>query len=61
MPDEKIASVVNTVFDLTPAGMITKFDLLRGDIFKKLPKTLFLDKNYPWENTDKVDILKKEL
>ena len=61
MPDEKIASVVNAVFDLTPAGMIEKFDLLNGDIYKKLPKTLFLDNNYLWEKTDKADTLKNEL
>jgi hypothetical protein len=41
--------------------MIDKFDLLNGDIFKKLPKTFFLDMNYLWEKTDKVDELKKAL
>lgn len=56
--DENIASVVNTVFDLTPAGMIDRFQLLNGDIYKKLPKTLFMDENYPWEKTDRVDKLK---
>ncbi|MCG6536721.1 MAG: methionine adenosyltransferase domain-containing protein, partial [Syntrophales bacterium LBB04] len=61
IPDEKIASMINTVFDLTPKGMIDKFDLLNGDIYKKLPKTLFLDKNYIWEKTDKTEILKKEI
>lgn len=59
--DERIASVINNVFDLTPKGMIEKFDLLNGDIYRKLPRTLFLDMNYIWEKTDKVNILKKEL
>lgn len=59
--DEKIAAAVNKVFDLTPKGMIEKFDLLKGDIYKKLPKTLFMDMNYLWEKTDKVDELKKAL
>lgn len=58
VPDENIASAVNTVFDLTPAGMIDKFNLLNGDIYKKLPKTLFMDENYIWEKTDQVDKLK---
>jgi S-adenosylmethionine synthetase len=61
LPDEQIASVVNKVFDLTPKGMIEKFDLLNGDIYKKIPRTLFLDMDYIWEKTDKVNILKKEL
>ena len=59
--DEKIASVVNKMFDLTPAGMIKKFDLLNGKQFRKLPKTFFLDNNYPWEKTDKVKELKNAL
>ncbi|NTW77765.1 MAG: methionine adenosyltransferase [Syntrophaceae bacterium] len=58
VPDEKIASAINTVFDLTPAGMIDKFNLLNGDIYKKLPKTLFMDENYRWEKTDQVDKIK---
>src|SRR4030042_1425980 len=61
IPDEKIAERINKVFDLTPKGMIEKFDLLKGDIYKKLPKTLFLDMKYLWEKTDKVDELKKAL
>ena len=61
IPDEKIASLINKIFDLTPKGMIDKFDLLNGDIFKKLPKTFFLDMNYLWEKIDKVDELKKAL
>jgi S-adenosylmethionine synthetase len=61
MSDEKIAGVVNQVFDLTPKGMIEKFELLKGDIYKRIPKTLFLDMNYLWEKTDKIDALKKAL
>jgi S-adenosylmethionine synthetase len=59
--DEKIASVINKIFDLTPAGMINKFDLLNGERFRQLPKTFFLDMNYPWEKTDKVKEIKKAL
>jgi S-adenosylmethionine synthetase len=59
--DERIASVVGNVFDLTPKGMIEKFDLLSGDIYKRIPRTLFMDADYIWEKTDKVNILKKEL
>ena len=56
--DEKLSSIIGETFDLTPRGMIEKFDLLNADIYRKLPKTLFLD-DYPWEKTDMVDILKK--
>ena len=56
--DEKLASIIGATFDLTPRGMIEKFDLLNADIYRKLPKTLFLD-DYPWEKTDMVDKLKK--
>jgi S-adenosylmethionine synthetase len=61
VPDDEIASAVNTIFDLTPKGMIEKFDLLNADIYKKIPRTLFMDAEYIWEKTDKVTILKKEL
>jgi len=58
LSDEKLASIIGATFDLTPRGMIEKFDLLNADIYRKLPKTLFLD-DYPWEKTDMVDKLKK--
>jgi S-adenosylmethionine synthetase len=61
VPDEKIAASINDIFDLTPKGMIDKFDMLKGDIYKKLPKTFFMDMNYLWEKTDKVDALKKAI
>ncbi len=56
--DEKLASIIGTVFDLTPRGMIEKFDLLNPDLYRKLPKSLFMN-DYPWEKTDMVDKLKK--
>ena len=41
--------------------MIEKFDLLNGEIYKKIPKTLFMDKDYLWERTDKADEMKKSV
>lgn len=58
MSDSKLAGIVENVFDFTPRGMIEKFDLLNGEIYRKIPKTLFMD-DYPWEKTDKVKDLKK--
>jgi S-adenosylmethionine synthetase len=58
--DEKLAEVVEEVFDFTPMGMIERFDLLNGDTYRKISRTLFMD-DYNWEKTDMVEILKKEV
>ena len=55
--DERIAAIVEELFDLTPRGMMEGFDLLSPAIYRKLPLTLFLD-DYPWEKTDMVEKLK---
>jgi len=57
--DEKIAAAVNETFDLTPRGMIETFDLLKADIYKRIPRTLFMNKSYLWEKTDRTDELKR--
>ncbi|MEN6623069.1 MAG: methionine adenosyltransferase [Smithella sp.] len=54
--DDVLEKIVEEKFDLTPEGMIQKFDLLSGDIYRKIPRTFFMD-NYRWEKTD----MKKEL
>lgn len=56
--DDKLTQIVDEVFDLTPAGMIRKFDLLSGDIYRKLPRTLFMD-DYRWEKTDRIEELQR--
>jgi len=53
LPDRKLADLVEQVFDLTPGGMIEKFNLLNGDVYRKIPVTLFMD-DYRWEKTDTV-------
>ncbi|HPL96816.1 MAG TPA: methionine adenosyltransferase [Smithellaceae bacterium] len=60
LPDDRLEKIINKLFDLTPEGMITKFGLLRGDIYRKIPRTLFLDK-YPWEKTDMIKALRQEV
>ncbi|MBW2544199.1 MAG: methionine adenosyltransferase [Deltaproteobacteria bacterium] len=57
--DEKLSGVVEKIFDFTPKGMIERFDLLSGDIYRKIPKTLFMD-DYAWEKTDLAKRLKEE-
>jgi S-adenosylmethionine synthetase len=60
IPDEKFEPIIKDLFDLTPAGMIERFDLLNGDVYRKLPRTLFMD-NYRWEKTDMVKKLQKAI
>jgi len=58
--DEKFSEILEKVFDFTPRGMIEKFDLLNGDVYRKIPKTLFMDDDYKWEKKDRAEALKKE-
>jgi S-adenosylmethionine synthetase len=39
--------------------MIERFDLLSGNVYRKIPVTLFMD-NYRWEKTDLAKKLKKD-
>lgn len=58
--DNKLAETVKELFDLTPRGMIEKFQLLDGNIYRRLPRTFFLD-DYVWEKTDMADKLKEKV
>jgi len=58
IPDSKLEKIIETNFDLTPGGMITRFGLLNGNVYRGIPKTLFMD-GYKWEKTDMVKQLKK--
>ncbi len=59
IPDEKLAALVERVFDFTPRGMIEKFGLLDGEVYRRIARNLFMD-DYEWEKTDMVDVLKTE-
>ena len=61
--DEKISSIINNVFDLTPYGIISSLDLLN---VKYKPTAGFghfgrNDSNFTWEQTDKIDILQSAI
>jgi S-adenosylmethionine synthetase len=56
--DEKLEKIIEALFDLTPEGMIERFGLLKGDIYRKIPCTFFMD-DYRWEKTDMVKQLQK--
>jgi len=62
IPEEKIAAIVNKVFDLRPKAIIDKLNLKRpiyretarnGHFGRELP-------NFTWEKTDMVEVLRKE-
>lgn len=61
--DEKLEDIVRKNFDLTPAGIINRFDL-RRPIYKQTAAYGHFGRNdldLPWEKTDMVDIFKAYL
>lgn len=59
--DNKIASVVNEVFDLRPYGLIKMLDLERPIYQKTAAYGHFGRDDFPWENVDKVEAIKAAL
>ena len=60
IPDEKIAAIVNEVFDLRPKGIIQMLDLLRP-IYQKTAAYGHFGREEPefsWEKTDKAALLR---
>jgi S-adenosylmethionine synthetase len=63
LPDEEILELVKKNFDMRPKGIIDQLNLLRP-IYKKTACFGHFgreDQDFPWEKTDKADILKKAL
>ncbi len=63
LPDEKIMELVLKYFDMRPRKIIEQLDLLRP-IYKKTSCFGHFgrdDIEFPWEKTDKAELLKKEL
>ena len=59
LPDEDLSALVERVFDFTPKGLIESFDLLKGDMYRRIAVTFFLD-DFPWEKADRADVLRRE-
>ncbi|HNY21824.1 MAG TPA: methionine adenosyltransferase [Treponemataceae bacterium] len=57
----KITDAVKKVFDLSPAGIISTLDLCRPIYQATAAYGHFGRSIFPWEKTDKVEALKKEL
>ena len=63
LPDEKIAKLIREYFDLRPSGLTEMLDLLRP-IYKSTAVYGHFgreEKDFTWERTDKVDLLRKAL
>ena len=63
IPEEKIVKIIRNNFDLSPAGIIKKLDLLRP-IYRKTACYGHFGRNdsdFKWEKTDSVKIFKKEI
>ena len=61
--DEKLVEIIRENFDLRPAGIIKMLDL-RRPIYKQTAAYGHFGRNdlkLPWEQLDKVDVLKKYL
>ena len=68
IPDDKISEIVSKVFDLSPAGIIKKFDLRNlpakngGCFYQKVASYGHMgrtDLNIPWEELDKISEIKE--
>jgi len=59
--DERLAEIINEVFDFRPYAIIEKLGLRRPLYARSTNYGHFGKKDLPWENTDKVEILKKYL
>ena len=59
--EEVLASVVREVFDLTPAGIIRELDLKRPLYRKTAAYGHFGRRGFPWEKTDRVQLLKETI
>ena len=61
LDDNKIADVINEVFDLRPYGLIKMLDLEKPIYKKTAAYGHFGRDGFPWERTDKVEDLKQAL
>jgi S-adenosylmethionine synthetase len=59
VPEQRIEEAIKKIFDLTPAGIIKALDLRRPIYRKTASYGHFGRSEFPWENTDKVEELKK--
>ena len=61
LSDEKLTQIVEKEFDLRPKAIIQALDLLRPIYAKTAGYGHFGNPEFPWEKTDRVEILRKYL
>jgi len=61
LPSNEIEEIVKKEFDLSPAGIIKTLDLRRPIYKATAAYGHFGREGFPWENTNKVEDLKKYL
>ncbi|MFP4364087.1 MAG: methionine adenosyltransferase [Spirochaetia bacterium] len=61
IPDSQIEKAIEKVFDLTPSGIIKTLDLKKPIYRKTASYGHFGRDSFPWEKTDKIEDLKKEV
>ncbi|MDR1900154.1 MAG: methionine adenosyltransferase [Treponema sp.] len=61
VPEDRIEKAVSKVFDLTPAGIIKALNLRRPIYRKTAAYGHFGRAEFPWEKTDKIEDLKREV
>ncbi|MDR0624372.1 MAG: methionine adenosyltransferase [Treponema sp.] len=61
VPEKRIEEAVKKVFDLSPAGIIKTLDLRRPIYGKTAAYGHFGRVEFPWEKTDKIEELKREV
>ncbi|MDR0443326.1 MAG: methionine adenosyltransferase [Treponema sp.] len=61
VPENRIEAAVGKIFDLSPSGIIKMLDLRRSIYLKTASYGHFGRSEFPWEKTDKVEILKKAI
>jgi S-adenosylmethionine synthetase len=61
VPEKQIEDAVKNVFDLTPAGIIKTLDLRRPIFRKTAAYGHFGRAEFPWEQTNKIEALKREI
>ena len=59
--NDQIVELIYDCFDMTPAGIIKQFDLLRPIYAKTAAYGHFGRSEFPWEKVDKIDELKKSM
>ncbi|MBF9015669.1 MULTISPECIES: methionine adenosyltransferase [unclassified Oceanispirochaeta] len=59
--EDRIEEIVRKEFNLTPAGIITQFDLKRPIYYPTAAYGHFGRPEFPWEAVDKIKILQKHL